>query len=293
MTDRIPYIKWRSYIDEITPADHRIGSDILLIDNAESLAHSSYEPFRVDMTMALIYDKGWADIRINMRDYHVEAPAVIVIIKDQVYQPIAHSEDISSKVILMSSSFSDSLFVNMGETLPLQSAIIRDPVITMTNEENVFGQFYQLLLNVMSSPRQEYKLEVAKHLTLSFFYGYSNMKHDVQEVEHASTRQEEIFNEFIRLLETHHKREREIGFYADKMCMTPKYLSTVIKEVTGRTALDMIEEYVISECKALLMSTTMNVQQISDELNFPSQSVFGKYFKRLTGMSPKEYRKNL
>ena len=80
------------------------------------------------------------------------------------------------------------------------------------------------------------------------------------------------------------------GLWCDELCVTVKYLSSVVKEKNGIPAIDFIEQYVITECKALLSSTTMTVQQIADELNFPSQSVFGKYFKRVTGLSPREYR---
>ena len=294
MKDKVTYIKWRSRIDEITPADHRIGTDVLLIDNTGLMSDVSleYEPFKVDMTMTIIYEQGWADLKINMQEYHIEAPAVLIVLNDQIYQPLGHSDDLKSRVILMSGTFADSLFMNMGEALPLRSAIHKNPVMKMENEENVFGQFYQLLLNIMTSPNNEYKLEVAKHLTLSMFYGYSNHKHNVQETPKHTTRQEEIYEDFIELLSRHYRRERELGFYADKLCITPKYLSALVKELTGKTALDIIEEYAITECKALLLSTKMSIQQISDELNFSSQSVFGKYFKRLTGMSPKEYRRS-
>ena len=93
------------------------------------------------------------------------------------------------------------------------------------------------------------------------------------------------------MLQANFKREREVHFYADKLCITAKHLSQVVKDVTGNTALNIIEEYVITESKALLLSTNMSIQQISDDLNFPSQSVFGKYFKRITGVSAREYRK--
>jgi AraC-like DNA-binding protein len=293
MSEKVTYIKWRSRLEEITPADHRIGTDILLIDNTEMMADSSleYEPFKVDMTMAIIYEQGSAELMVNMKKFHVQAPAVLIVMNDQIYQPLGHSDDLRSKVILMSRAFSDNLFINSGDIMPLQSVILKNPVMEMANEENVFGQFYQLLLNVTSSPHAEYKIEVARHLTLSMFYGYSSHKHQVMEAKTASTRQEEIYEDFISLLEKHYRTEREIGFYADRLCITPKYLSSTLKELTGRTALELIEEYAISECKALLLSTRMTIQQISDELNFPSQSVFGKYFKRVTGMSPKEYRK--
>lgn len=293
MSEKVTYIKWRSRLEEITPADHRIGTDILLIESTEMMADASleYEPFKVDMTMAIIYEQGSADLLINMKKIHVQAPAVLIVMNDQIYQPLGHSDDMKSKVILMSRAFSDSLFTNIGEIMPLQSVILKNPVMEMANEGNVFGQFYQLLLNVMSSPHSQHKLEVARHLTLSMFYGYSSHKHEVQDTPKLSSRQEEIYESFITLLEKHYRTEREIGFYADKLCITAKYLSSTMKDLTGKTALQIIEEYAISECKALLLSTKMTIQQISDELNFPSQSVFGKYFKRLTGMSPKEYRK--
>lgn len=293
MSRKISYIKWRSSIEDITPADHRIGDDILLIDNSHTMRaalSSDNEPFRIDMTMAIIYEQGSADLKINMRDYHIEAPAVLLVLNDQIYQSAGHSEDLRSKVILMSRSFSDSLFANSGEILPLKSSIMKNPVMKIENEENVFGQFFQLLQNIAASPRQEFKIESARHLTLSMFYGYSHLKHEVNEVKSTNSRQEEIFTKFTELLERYHKKEREIAFYADKMCMTSKHLSQVIKDYTGKTALDIIEEYVISEAKSMLLSTTMSIQQISDELNFPSQSVFGKYFKRVAGISPSEYR---
>jgi AraC-like DNA-binding protein len=82
--------------------------------------------------------------------------------------------------------------------------------------------------------------------------------------------------------------ERSIGFYADKLCLTPKYLT--IKEMSGKLAGEWIDDYVMLEAKVLLKSTNMTVQQISERLNFTTQSHFGTYFKRLAGVSPKEYR---
>jgi len=91
-------------------------------------------------------------------------------------------------------------------------------------------------------------------------------------------------------VQSHYKEERSLEFYADKLCLTCKYISKVIKETSGKTANDIIDEHVALEVKALLKSTNMTIDQISETLNFPSQSFFGKYFKRITGISPKEYK---
>ena len=296
MKRKISHIKWRKRIEEITPADHRIGDDILLIDDinvirAEMFTYS--EPFKTDMTTAIIYEQGSADIKINTKEYHIQPQSVLIIPNDQILQPIHHSDDLKSKIILMSRSFSDSLFTNFGEILPLRSAILKNPITKIENEENVFGQFFQLLKNIAASPRKEFKLESARHLTLAMFYGYSHCQHEVNEHCSPHTRQKEIFSQFTELVEKHYKKERELTFYAEKMFITPKHLSQAIKEFTNRNALNIIEEYVISEAKSMLLSTAMSIQQISDELNFSSQSVFGKYFRRVTGTSPSDYRKGV
>ncbi|MBQ6938337.1 MAG: AraC family transcriptional regulator, partial [Muribaculaceae bacterium] len=92
---------------------------------------------------------------------------------------------------------------------------------------------------------------------------------------------------------THFKEHRDIGFYADRLCVSNKYLSSLLKQETGITALEWIEKYVVMYAKNCLSSTAMTVQQISDELNFSTQSVFGKYFKRVEGVSPMTYRMSL
>jgi AraC-like DNA-binding protein len=81
-----------------------------------------------------------------------------------------------------------------------------------------------------------------------------------------------------------------LDFYADKLHITPKHLSKVLKAVGSKPPNDLIDDHVALEAKALLKSTNKTIQQITDELNFPSQSFFGKYFKRITGMSPREYK---
>jgi len=105
------------------------------------------------------------------------------------------------------------------------------------------------------------------------------------------TRNEQLFEKFMSLLSQYHSRERSVSFYADKMCLTSNYLSGEIKANSGKTASEWINEYVILEAKTLLMYSELSVQEISYRLNFPTQSSFGKYFKKQTGFGPMEFRK--
>ena len=289
----IPYLKWRERLNEITPQDHRIGTDIMLIDDADNsrldLALYS-EPFKVDMTMAIIYEKGFVRAKINMVEYKIEAPSVVTIVNDSIFQPLEYSEDLKSKIIVMSREFSNSMFSNLTEIRSIPNYLYANSVFIMDNSNFVFDKYYDLLLNLVSSPKIKFKVEAARHMTLAMFYGYTFDEHGVDEKKNKSSRQEMLHSKFIDLLSRNFRTEREVKFYAEKLCVTPKYLSQVVSGLTGRTPSDYIEEFVVMESKALLNSTPMTIQQISDEMHFPSQSFFGKYFKRIVGMSPKEYR---
>lgn len=97
-------------------------------------------------------------------------------------------------------------------------------------------------------------------------------------------------HEFVRLVQKHFRLEHTVRFYANKLCISPKYLTLVVKESTGRSAAEIINEFLLLEAKNLLRFSGKNIQQIAYELNFSNQSSFGKYFKHLTGMSPSEFQ---
>lgn len=97
-------------------------------------------------------------------------------------------------------------------------------------------------------------------------------------------------HEFVRLVRKYFRIEHSVRFYADRLCISPKYLSLVVKECTGRSAAEIIDEHLLLEAKNLLRFSGKNIQQVAYELNFSNQSSFGKYFKHLTGLSPSEFQ---
>jgi AraC-like DNA-binding protein len=106
------------------------------------------------------------------------------------------------------------------------------------------------------------------------------------------TRRDEICKELIQLVTQYYATERKAQFYADKMGVSLQYLSTTVKQVTGKNILDIISYVVIMDAKSKLKSTNMTIQEISYSLNFPNASFFGKYFKRHVGMTPLEFRES-
>lgn len=105
-------------------------------------------------------------------------------------------------------------------------------------------------------------------------------------------RHERYFERFMQILSRNYIQERSVGFYAEQMNLTPKYLTTVIRKASGRTATDWINSFVILEAKNLLKYSALSIQEIAYRLNFPNQSFFGKYFKNHTGLTPSAYRAN-
>ena len=107
----------------------------------------------------------------------------------------------------------------------------------------------------------------------------------------TNSRQYAFFNEFLSLLNQQHKAERAVQYYAKQLNITPKYLSSIVHKFTGMTASQAIDQYVVYAIKQTLYSNEYNIKKVSEEYNFQSQSFFGRYFKRITGLSPNAYLK--
>jgi AraC-like DNA-binding protein len=244
----------------------------------------------MDVTAVIICIKGKTEGYINLRPYTTDGACFITIMPGQVMEYKSISEDFLGLFIIMSKKFTDSLMPNVQDRLPLSISVRDNPAISL-DEESLQGMitYFDMLKKVIQVKGHPYRIEVARHLTLAFFYGAGSHLHKIANNKKKS-HHETIVEKFLQLVQTHFKEHRGLEFYADKLCFTSKHLSKIIKSTSGKPANDWIDEHVILESKALLKSTNLTIQQISDELSFPSQSFFGKYFKRVTGISPRKYK---
>ncbi|MBQ2248458.1 MAG: AraC family transcriptional regulator [Tidjanibacter sp.] len=284
---QIDYIEWRGRISDITPSDMCIGDDVILIDNT-NINQMKKAPFKTDVTTCVIYLQGEVWFRVNMRDFHAKAPCMVTLPADAIIETLRTSDDVRTHVIIMSRNFSNSLFSTQHNLFALEKSIVESPVLELGKDAHILAHFYTMLRNLTKS-NIPHRLEAARHLTLALFYSYTSTKHDTLNTQQLK-RCDEILNAFVELVHNNYKQQHEVGFYASKLCITPKYLSKIIKEASGKSAVRWIEEFVTTEAKALLNSTTLSIQQISDLLGFESQSLFGKYFKRVVGLSPRAWR---
>lgn len=289
MREPIPYLQWKERIDAHTPGNCRVGNDSLIVKQPRETDFID-QSFRLDMTLSVFLASGHCTFMADWVEYEAQAPCLFTVMPGQIFQLITLSDEATPYTIIMSEAFSASLFKEYGSFGSLHRSIVRQPVIDLTHDSQAFTRYLDMLEALLQSPFNTFKLEAVRHLSLAMFYSYSYKLHDISEVTPA-TKQENLFQQFMLLLKRHYQTEREVAFYASQLCITPKYLSVIVKQQTGQTALACIETHVVTECKALLLSTDLNIQQIADRLHFPSQSVFGKFFKRVTGLSPRAYRK--
>ena len=166
------------------------------------------------------------------------------------------------------------------------------PVLEVTPQDvDEIRQLFQLIKTMLRSDKERYRHEIIRTLFTTAFYIITEINQREQPGGIKQGRCEVLFDEFMSLLQQYNKRERNVSFYAKQLNITPKYLSSVVKEVSGKTAARWIDESVILEAKALLKYSGMSIQEIAYHLNFSTQSFFGKYFKQHTGTSPSRYKR--
>ena len=278
---------WRNELENTNV--YSIGNDFILLDKPVITSTLQY-PFKADVTTSIISIKGTTEGRINLKPYVTNGACFITIVAGQVMEYKSISDDFEGLFIVMSQKFTDSLMPNAYERLPVSLSVRDNPVIPL-NEEALSGMitYFDMMKTLIQTEDHLYRMEVARYLTLAFFYGAGYFFHQFAD-KRKKTHHEILIDKFLQLVQTNYKEERGLDFYAGKLCITSKHLSKVLRESGNKSANELIDDHVTLEAKALLKSTNKTIQQISEELNFPSQSFFGKYFKRNTGMSPKEYK---
>ena len=247
------------------------------------------QPYRAKEGRILRILQGKGRISINLIEYEISAHDLIIIPDNSLIEVLEISRDYDFQVIMPVPGF-----------LPVMQASILSETYTRNGirlsldetEWKHIGTFLSLLWDMLQS--SPYRREAIQHLIVSLLY---NLKY-IHEQTRTSTqirlsRQEDIFRRFRALVNICSKHARTVNFYADKLYLTPHYLSTVIRQASGQTVMQWINQAVILEAKVLLKHSDLLIFQISDELNFPNPSFFSKFFKRMTGITPAEYQKQI
>lgn len=255
-------------------------------------------PYKNDGMVMMLVKKGAIDLEINMNRHVISKDNFVVLPHGAMIRFYCTEGESDIIVLAFSTEFLHSVNINFT-AISIPTFVDRQsPAQQLSAEECDLIMRYIDILSINASARVNEQIEsnIASSIVAAMVYQLVSFyyKH-IGEVS-ASKGQRSCRNtyvhDFIKLAHVHFSKERSVGFYADKLCISPKYLSLLVKEVTGRSAARWIDELVLMEAKNLLRFSGKNVQQVAYALNFSNQSSFGKYFKHMTGQSPTEYQKS-
>lgn len=245
-----------------------------------------------DQLTIILCTGGRKELQINFADYTLTPGSLAFIYPNSMWRPLATSSDFEAHYFSIQGTSAKewNAFIDLDTVFSLSSYIAKHPHTQLSlDETQVMTQY----LNLLKSRYEANAQAIIIRFILSAFTLELNRIFTAREKSDRSkiSRQEDILWKFLTLLKRYHKEERTVNFYADKMCISPKHLSSVIKQMSHKTAHEIIADFVTMTAKRLLKTTTMSIQEISDELNFANQSFFGKFFKQNTGQSPSAYRR--
>lgn len=274
---------------EHLPIDNIVVGDDLAIIAHDAKSHKiSHEPIKIEKAMITVCTSGRCSVKINLAEYEVESPMLVTLLPGQFIEMGDESANFCAYSIITSKRFID--MINIPGWQQKYVTMYNNPILPLNSDSLMALRiFFSILYRAASNTNNPFRLQVIENLIRVFYYGGVSEEHRQMT---GATNKNSVVERFLELVHEHYREERMISYYADRMCLTPKYLSKIVKDNTGRPASEWIENYIILEARAMLQNSDMTIQQIAQSLNFPNQSFFGKYFKRATGMSPKQYRQH-
>lgn len=252
-------------------------------------------PVQLGMTVIFLCVNGEMKLKINYQEYSLKSRMVATLLENSFVQVLEISQDFKGAVIAIARDFMDytgDVKMNMAmlrKTMDMPFAEISEERLKETI------QLYVMMKHKMMEIDFMYKSQVARaYLDLFKYNGIQSFRQSCKynATTRFASRRDEIFDKFINEVQTHYKQERQVIFYANLLCISPKYLSSVVHDVSGKYATEWIDDYVIFEAKTLLKNRSLTIKEICQKMNFPTQSMFAKYFKKHTGITPRDFRKS-
>ena len=230
------------------------------------------EPYRFMESRIVRILRGYIRISINLREYLISEDEALYIGQNSVAEILDY--DTNSVVDLL------------GFTLSAENENIKEEYFVGSENEQWMEEYFQLIYTI--SAIRPFDRRSVEHLLLSLHY---RIVDSTASSHHSKGRREELFRLFIEQLNTH-RGKHDLPFYAERMNISPQYLSRLVFEASGTTASDWINRSVTVQAKLLLRSSGLTVEQIAEELNFSTTPYFCRFFKREVGITPTAYRKN-
>ncbi|WP_299230901.1 helix-turn-helix domain-containing protein [uncultured Bacteroides sp.] len=246
---------------------------------------------KVDVDTIIFCRKGTANIEIDLIPYELVANTQLIIIAGSIFHNISNSDDFMISYITFKHEVYDEATAQLE---PSFTFFLKEYPCVQLGEKRINKMNY--LVEAMEDFYNEktncFRVKIFKNNIQSFLLDVYDKTRTLFKIDKSEEvgRREELFIKFIHLIHKYCPQQREVGFYAEKLYITSRYLSSITQNVADKSAKYIIDKHAIQRIKIMLKYSNMSIQDISYELNFPDQSFFSRYFKKHTGMSPLEYR---
>lgn len=275
------------------PNGFNIEKDCLLYDQTTGLP-SLKEISRMRCLILAICTEGHIEYTVDTEKQRIGKGDLMIISEGQVIGDFEMSADCKGTVLALSKDFFQEIVSGIRELSALFLFARLHPVFHADDRlvKELVAYVQSVKIKMLDLDHQ-FRREMVSTILKVLIYDMCNVIYRLHNVEKTGkTRAESIFADFIKLVEKEFRTERRVSWYAEQLCITPKYLSETIKHISKRTPSDWIDYYVMLEIRVMLKNTKMSIKQIAEELTFPNQSFLGKYFKEHYGMSPSQYRRS-
>lgn len=254
-------------------------------------------PYRIEGFFLLICKQGSGTIKINLEEHEIADNSLLIHQPNNIIQMMQRGENIQGVVLGFDKEFTQEINFDLKHFLPIALALKDQPLLKINEKQcdRLFSLIKEIAYEIQHQENAPFHEEIMRNYFTLFFHKLCsimslNLPAKSGTESSVKSRNEEYFQKFMKVLSENYKRERNLAFYASQLCITPKYLTTLIKRISGRSAAEWIDEYVTLEAKNLLRYSTMSIQEVAFYLHFPNQSFFGKYFKHQTGYTPSAYK---
>lgn len=286
-----------AYIDEIS---NRLPGclfwDRLLIYHHKGDANIGSEldkPARIDAYMMVLCTKGNIVVESNHKEYSLHSGSAFFSGPHTLLNATIVNDAEAYVVVMQSDKFIETIGSSVFALRAFDLLYVK-PLIDLDDKHiTIIQQAVNALENVIRSKISLFKKEILNSLLTAFLYIFAEIAndYDIEHKGHVLDTNTNLFLRFIKLLAENYSVHRDVSFYADELCLSPRYLTTVVRKVSGSTISEWISRLIINDAKYLLKYTELSVKEIAYKLNFPNNSFFCKYFKKHTGMTPMGYRK--
>ncbi|MFL9831808.1 helix-turn-helix domain-containing protein [Flavobacterium sp. ARAG 55.4] len=252
-------------------------------------------PHRADFFSLIILEKGICEYTINDYQSKITANDILFCPNSGTFTTDRISDDYKAKYIVFTTDFISKAGFNYRSNDILKS-FSNNPISIISGNADLFKRikFYLTELQSLNDTTKDnyYSNELIWHFFSLLIYELDNYFKSIETVQPTSPRGEDLATKFFLLLRENYKEHHDVQFYADSLFVTRKYLSKMIKKTMFKTSREIINQVLITEAKILLRNYHTSVSDAASELNFSDQSVFSKFFKKHTGQTPSEYKKN-